>query len=172
MDPISNTPAIAGTNQYAYGSAGSSGGADGSGLTLQVAGKTVLPNAGGVVVTISEAQFPGQWGWPTSSPFTSIRISNTDASNAGPVAVNLDFVNQSQAIFNSVAPPPYLSLADFNYTQLTVVDLPESSPYALSTGFIDSLTEVPEPTAASLFGVAAAGWLVRWRRQRARRSAA
>ena len=64
-DPTSPLITIEGSNQYLFGRSENvpNSVADGSGLTLQVGGKTVLADPGGVQVSVNELESPGQFGY-------------------------------------------------------------------------------------------------------------
>jgi hypothetical protein len=166
---------IEGLNQYTYGHmpGDPSSIADGSGLTLQIGGRTVLANPGGVQVAVSEIEYPGQWGYANASgdpasPFTTVGISNANV-DGGPLRVALDLKNPTRSVFGSLDPPTTLNLADFPQATLDVTELTNPGVKSLYTGTIDSLVEIPapEPAWATLLCLGAIGWFARSsRRQR------
>ena len=80
---------------------------------------------------------------------------------------SLELSNPNRAVFGSLDPPPYLSLADFPQADLCVVELPTPDrAMLLYTGTIDALTEVPEPSFTTLFCIAVIGWLLHTCRRR------
>jgi hypothetical protein len=141
---------------------------DSSGLSLQVGGQSVYSYQGGLQVSVAEID--GKYGYTDghgnpAAPNMDVNISNGNVDN-GPLTVALDLKNPSQAPLDSLHPPTYLSLADFPQAQLNVTELTNPGTTTLYTGTIDTLTAVPEPTTAVLFGVAAVGWLAHARRRR------
>ena len=166
---------IEGLDQYIYGHSANVPGsiADGSGLTLQIGGRTILANPGGVQVAVSEIEYPGQWGYANASgdpasPFTSVGISNENV-DGGPLRVALELRNPTRSVFGSLAPPTALNLADFPQAQLNVTELTNPGVKTLYTGTVDSLVEIPapEPPWATVLCLTAIGWFARSaRRQR------
>ncbi len=140
--------------------------ADGSGLTLQIGGQTILANPGGVSVGLSEIDYPGQWGYRDAngnpvSPYTTVTISNLNV-DGGPLQVALGLTNPARALGNSFYP---LTLAEFPDAQLGVTLLTNPGSETLYTGTIDSLVEmaVPEPFCATVLCLIAIGWFTRSR---------
>src|SRR3954463_8251486 len=122
-----------GHQQYYYGKiAGNPGSvADGSGLTLQIGGRTILADQGGVLVGVSESEYPGQWGYRDANgnpagPYTQLSISDGDT-------VSLNLSNPSRSVFGSLAPPSWLSLADFPQAQLNVTESTDPGQRTLYT---------------------------------------
>ena len=121
--------------------------ADGSGLTLQIGGQTILANPGGVSVALSEIDYTGQYGYRDASglqnPYTSVTISNENV-DGGPLEVALGLTNPTLSLSNSFYP---LTLAEFPDAQLGVTLFTNPGSETLYTGTIDSLVEVavPEP---------------------------
>ena len=139
----------------------------GSDLTLSVGGQTVLANSGGIQLSVSEIQFPGQFGYTDASgnprgPSTSVGFSTENVSG-NPLDVWVGLTNPTQSLFPSLAMPSVLSLADFPQAQLAVSELTNSGSKALYAGTIDSLVElpVPEPAYGILICLASIGWFVR-----------
>jgi len=97
--------------------------ADGSGITLQIGGKSVVPDPGGVSVTVTEQQYAGQWGYRNADgtgagPSTTVTIGNGWAKD-GPF-LGLELSNPTRALFQSLAPPSSLNLADFPVAEISV----------------------------------------------------
>ena len=135
-----------GYQQYHYGKTPGNPGsvADGSGLTLQIGGRTILADQGGLLVGVAESEYPGQWGYRDANgnpagPYTQVSISSDGYT------VGLNLSNPSRSVFGSLAPPPWLSLADFPQAQLNVTEWTDPGRKTLYTGTIDTLTAVPEP---------------------------
>ena len=134
--------------------------ADGSGLTLQIGGQTILANPGGVSVGLSEIDYPGQWGYRDANgpanPYTTVTISNENV-DGGSLEVALGLTNPTRSLGNSFYP---LTLAEFPDAQLGVTLLTNPGSETLYTGTIDSLVEmaVPEPAFTTLLCLVAIGW--------------
>jgi hypothetical protein len=157
-----------GRSQYNFGPSGNFAPApatDGSGITLQVGGKSVLSNPGGVRVGVMEMEYPGQYGYRNADgpggPLTSVSIGNA-GTDGGPLSLWLNLSNPSRSVFGSLAPPSSLNLADFPMAQLSVTEGfgPRKTLYV---GTIDTLTQVPvpEPAWATFLCLAAVVWLAR-----------
>jgi hypothetical protein len=170
-DPAAKPPAmmIEGSNQYFYGLWANMPGAfaDGSGLTLQIGGRTVLANPGGVQVGVAEIEYSGQYSYRDASgnpasPYTSVTISN---ENIGydPLQVALGLRNPDRAVFGSLDPPKALNLADFPRATLDVTELTNPGVKTLYTGTVDSLVEIPapEPAWVTLVCLTTIGWFAR-----------
>jgi len=143
--------------------------ADGSGLTLQIGGQTILANPGGVMVSVSDIDYLGQYGYRDTSgnpqnPHTTVTISNADV-DGGPLQVALSLTNPTRSVSSSL---PALNLADYPQARLNVAESTNSGSNTLYTGTIDSLVEipVPEPAFTTLLCLAATGWFARMRRHR------
>ena len=144
--------------------------ADGAGLTLQIGGKTILANPGGLAIATSEIDYPGQFGYRDAagnpaSPHTSVVISNSNVDD-GPLQVALTLNNPARGLSDSLYP---LNLAEFPDAQLSVTSSTDPGAAMLYAGTIDSLVQipVPEPACASLLCFVAVGWFARRRRHRA-----
>jgi hypothetical protein len=164
--------AIEGSSQATFGRSVNDAGsvADGSNLTLQVGGQSILVNPGGVQISVAEIQYPGQYGYRDAggnpaNPYTTVVISNQNI-DGGPIQAFLTLTNSTQSVFTSLATPDALSLANFPQAQLSVTEMTNSGSKTLYTGTIDSLVElpVPEPPLASIFGFIAIAWFARSRR--------
>jgi hypothetical protein len=152
--------------------------ADGSGLTLQIGGRTVLANPGGVQVAVAEVAYPGQYGYLDAGgkpmhPHTIVTISNENV-DGGSLQVAVGLTNSTRAVFGSLAPPASLKLSDFSQAKLNVTELTNPGSKSLYTGNIDTLQEipVPEPAVATLLCLAAVGWFAGQHDRRIRGSAA
>jgi hypothetical protein len=170
-DPLEKPPAIMieGSNQYLYGLSASFPGAiaDGSGLTLQIGGRTVLADPGGVQVAVAEIEYPGQYGYRDAgdvpvAPYTSVGISNAGI-RYDPLQVAVDLRNPDRAVFGSLAPPQALNLADFPQATLDVTELTKPGVKTLYTGTVDSLVGIPapEPAWVTLVCLTTIGWFAR-----------
>lgn len=181
----SGTSADDGFRAYYYGLSHVGVGSvpDGSGMTLQIGGRTVLANPGGVQVLVSEREYPGQAAYdsevpgqhvfgdahgPPAGPYTRYSVSTENLGD--PPLVYLEMTNSTRSVFGSLAPPTALNLADFTQARLDVHELHYPGSKTLYTGTIDTLTVVPEPAYTTLL-CAAAGWLALARRRRAGREA-
>ncbi len=140
--------------------------ADGSGITLQIGDKSVVPDPGGVSVTVSEQQYAGQWGYRNADgtgtgPSTAVTIGNIGTKD-GPF-LGLELANPTRSLVQSLAPPTSFNLADFPLAQMSVSGRNLGGPASVYTGTIDTLQEVPvpEPPWTTLLCLAAAGWLTR-----------
>jgi hypothetical protein len=171
---------IEGSNQYISGHSVNDPGsiADGSELTLQIGGRTVLANPGGVQVAVAEIEYPGQWGYRNASgdpanPYTRVSISNENV-DGGPLQVAVGLMNPTRSVFGSLAPPTSLNLADFPQAQLNVTELTNPGVKTLYTGTVDSLVEIPapEPAWATVLCLTAIGWFARSLRHQRRGVAA
>src|SRR5262249_18811247 len=96
-DPASKpvSQMLEGSSQYYYGLSPTWSSApltDGTGITLQVGGKPVLADSGGLIVRVTEQQVAGQWGYLNADgtglgPSTDVTISNL---LRGPSAYQID----------------------------------------------------------------------------------
>jgi hypothetical protein len=173
---LSNWITIEGSFQAIYGRSASfpDSVADGSNLTLQVGGKPILINPGGVQISLSQIQYPGEFGYRDANgnpanPYTKLNISNGNI-DGGPIQVSLELTNLTRSLFGSLATPSAITLSDFTDAQLNVTELTNPGSKSLYTGTINSLVEmpVPEPTLMSMLGLVAVGWFARSRRRQER----
>jgi hypothetical protein len=179
----SGTSASDGYRGYYYGLSHVGVGSvpDGSGITLDVGGRTVLANPGGVQVIVSERQYPGQpavdyerpgqhvWGdanGPPAGPYTRYSISTENFGD--PPLVYLEMTNSTRAVFNSLDPPTAPKLTDFSNAQLFVYKLDNPASALLYSGTIDTLIAVPEPASVTVLCLAAAGRFVATKRSQVR----
>ncbi len=126
---------------------------DGSGITLQIGGQTVLANPGGVQVEVSERDYPGQQVFnrgvsAPDGPFTRLSVSTENLGAAR--LIDLEMTNLTRSVFGSLAPPTVLNLVDFPDARLSVHESYYSQSKILYTGTIDTLTVVPEPACATV----------------------
>jgi len=170
-DPAAKSPlylSIEGMNQYSMGRTADShfGTPDASGSTLKIGGGPVLASPGGLGVSVTEQEFPGQWGYGNANgtpagPSTKITIDN-DGVTPGTPEFGLNLSNPNRSVFGSLALPAKLNLADFPLATMTVDD-PSDHHRIIETGTIEGLqlTTVPEPAGAALFGAIAAALAAR-----------
>ena len=161
---------LAGMNQYSFGRtlANDQSASDGTGLTLQVGGKTVLANQGGVTVGVTNAEYGGVNGPGSISLLSRIGVSNGELGHNS-IEASLELQNTTRLLLASLAPPTSINLADFPSATLLVMGnaaTPQES--TLYTGTIDTLTMVPEPASTMLLCLSAAVCLARSRRRRAK----
>ncbi len=124
----------------------------GSNLTLSVGGQSVLANSGGIQLSVSEIQFPGQFGYTDADgnprgPSTTVGFS-TENAPGNPLDVWVGLTNPTRAPFPSLAVPSVLSLANFPQAQLEVSELTNPGSKTLYARTIDSLVEIPVPEPA------------------------
>ena len=154
---------IEGSNQYFSGYSEPFGGkADASGLSLSVAGQPAWSSPGGIEVAVSQIDFAGQYGYP-SSPMSRLNFSNGNVGSPER-SVSLTLSNPTSAVLHSLALPGSVNLSDFPIAQLLVTQdptTPQTKMYL--AGRIQSLTEVqvPEPALTTVLSLVAAGWLAR-----------
>jgi hypothetical protein len=171
FDPAKPSGALGfeGFGQASYGYSANSPGSvpDGSGLSLQIGGQTILANPGGLTIATSEIDYAGQWGYRDASgkpvsPYTTVVISNSNV-DGGPLQAALKLMNPTRGLADSLYP---LNLAEFPDAQLNVTLSTNSGVETLYTGTIDSLVEtpVPEPTYLTLLCFVAISWFARTRR--------
>jgi len=170
-DPAGNAPWLGfeGYMKYSFGlwSGWPGSQADGSGITLQIGGKTVLSDQAGMSMTVEEQEYLVQYGYGNAhgtgyGPPTYITIGNSDTSRGG-LLLGLTLSNPSRSVFQSPAPPTSLNLSDFPVAQLSVASPRLGGPQSLYNGTIDTLMEipVPEPAWTTLVCMAAVGWIAR-----------
>jgi hypothetical protein len=161
---------IEGFSQAAFGLSANWPGsvADGSGLTLQIGGQTILANPGGLAIATYEIDYPGQYGYTDASgnpksPYTTVVISNSYVGD-NPLQVALNLTNPTRGLGDSIYP---LNLAEFPSAQLSVTIPNSSGTETLYTGTIDSLFElsVPEPAGATVLCLVATAWFGRTHRR-------
>jgi len=166
-NPADNADAmmIEGQTGYSFGLSTWPGSqADGSGITLQIGGKSVLSDPGGVSITVTENEYPNQFSYLNGvGPATALTISNpwTDSRS---ILVGLDLSNPSRSVFHSLDPPTSLDLSDFPVAQLSGISTRlGTGGETLFSGTIDTLTQapVPEPAWATVLCLAAVGWIAR-----------
>ena len=164
---ISGGISIEGLNQASFGQANWPGAvADGSGLSLQIGGQTILANPGGVSIATSFVDYPGQFGYRDASgpahPYTTVSISNLNV-DANPLQVVLTLNNPTVGFGDSTFP---LNLTQFPNAQLNVTLLTNPGSKTLYTGTIDSLVElsVPEPTLGTALCLVAIVWFLKKQR--------
>jgi len=174
-DPDAKAPWLGyeGHTQYSFGLSPSYPGsqADGSGITLQVGGKTVLSDQAGMSMSVTEQEYAGQWGYGSASgtgagPSTAIVIGNLATNNGGDF-LGLTLSNPSRYVDHSLAPPTSFNLSDFPVAQLSVDSPRLGGPTSVYNGTIDTLMEipVPEPAWTTLLCLTAIGWIARSRRR-------
>ncbi len=157
---------IEGQTDYTFGLLSWPGSqADGSGITLQIGGKSVLSDQGGLSMTVTESEYPNQFSYLNGvGPATALTISNpwTDSRS---ILVGLDLSNPSRSVFHSLDPPTSIDLSDFPVAQLSGISTPGGE--TLFSGTIDTLMEipVPEPAWTTLLCLTAIGWIARSRRR-------
>jgi hypothetical protein len=166
-DPAGSPPALSNldnSTQYFFGLSpylpGSQ--ADGSGITLQIGGKPVLPDPGGVYVNVTQQDAYRNADGTWSAPSTTVTIGNNN-TNGSPL-LGLELANPTRWVFQSLAPPSSLNFADFPVAQISAFSsAPGTAGQTLFAGTIDTLQEVPvpEPAWAMLLCLTAAGWLAR-----------
>ena len=166
---ISGGISIEGLNQANFGQAANWPGsvADGSGLSLQIGGQTILANPGGVSIATSFVDYPGQFGYRDATgnpenPYTTVVISNSGV-DTNPLQVALILNNPTVGFRDSTFP---LNLTQFPNAQLNVTLLTNPGSKTLYTGTIDSLVElsVPEPTLGTALCLVAIVWFLKKQR--------
>jgi hypothetical protein len=142
--------------------------ADGSGLTVNVGGKSIYSNTSGVNVAVTQFEFAGQYGF-AAGPSTTVAITNLNVDSA-PVLVSLELTSPYKALYPSLASPAMLKLSDFSSAIISVYDFTGGVQSSLLyRGTIDTMlpAPAPEPSTVIILGVAVAGWFARSRRRSA-----
>ncbi len=136
--------------------------ADSSGLTLNVGGKDVISETGGLGVAVNQPTGTGQ-------TLTGLSLTSTLGQ---PLQATLAFSNPSKAVLSTLNPPSSINMSDFNGVSLQVYQNNTSGGVSnqslLYSGQITSFAAVPapEPSTVALLGLGAVGYYLRSRAKR------
>jgi hypothetical protein len=139
---------------------------DGSGLTLQVGGTTVLNFKGGLQLGLQEYQTADQNGAYNTGPGTYLSVAEVLGDGQHPSNVSLAFNNITTAIYNSLEIPNQINLGDFPLSTLYVYGIVNNGTFSNIPeleGTITSLTPLATPEPATWIFLVVAGLGLCWR---------